>query len=88
LLLLVVVLPLLSKESHNKPTSREAKVGDDWQQERLMEAFGKLRQKWLATRALMITHWREQEMDHVRGNQYKQQPTIDGNSNTGGDWQQ
>ncbi len=27
-------------------------------------------------------------MDQVRGNRHLQQPTIDGNSNTGSDWQQ
>jgi hypothetical protein len=41
--------------------------------------------KWLATRVLTITQ--QQEMDQVRGNQHKQQPTIDRNSNKGSGWQ-
>jgi hypothetical protein len=39
-----------------------------------------------ATRASTITQ--QQEMDQVRGNRHKQQPTIARNSNTGGGWQQ
>jgi hypothetical protein len=54
------------------------------QQERLREAFGQ--QKWLATRASTITQ--QQEMNQVRSNRHKQQPTINGDSNTGGGWQQ
>ncbi len=55
------------------------------QQERLREAFSNWQQKWPATRASTITQ--RQEMDQMRGNRHKQQPTIDGNSNMGGGWQ-
>jgi hypothetical protein len=56
-------------------------VGSDWQQERLREAFKDWRKKWSATRASMITQ--QGEMDQVRGNQHKQQTTINKNSNSG-----
>jgi hypothetical protein len=52
------------------------------QKECLREAFGDWQQKWPGTRASTITQ--QQEMDQVRGNRHKQQPTINWNSNMGG----
>ncbi len=76
-----MVLPLLSGEHNNQPLSREAKAGGDWQQKHLRAAVNNWRQKWPATRASTITQQRE--MYQVRGNQHKQQPTIDRNSISG-----
>ncbi len=56
-------------------------MGIDWQQERLRKAFNDWRQKGLATRVLTVTQ--QQEIDQVRGNLHKQQPTINRNRNSG-----
>ncbi len=66
---------------NNQSLSRGAMVGSAWQQEHPRAALDDWRQKWPATRALTITQ--QWDMDKVRGNRSKQQPTINGNSNSG-----
>jgi hypothetical protein len=69
---------------NNQSLSRGAMVGGAWQRECPRATFEDWQQTRLETRASTITQRRV--MDKVRGNQPKQQPTINVNSNSGGGW--